>query len=118
MRRRIYTDQKCPLFGCNYNHNDRRGGLTCPDQMTTGRFRVQFGRNTRKRFSVYRGAERFLDGLRWEVDQGTYDPRDYRTDYPLGFETLAEKWLKVKEKDVKRRSYNNLKNYFNRAISA
>lgn len=54
MRGRIYTDQKCPLFGCNYIHNDRRDGLPNPDhldQMTTGRFRVQFGRNTRKRFS-------------------------------------------------------------------
>lgn len=54
MRGRIYTDQKYPLFGCNYNHNDRRSGLSCPDhpdQMTTGRFRVQFGYNTRKRFS-------------------------------------------------------------------
>ena len=86
--------------------------------MATGRFRVQFGRNTRRRFSVYREAERFLDGLRWEVDQGTYDPRDYRVDYPLGFKTLAQKWLKVKEKEVKRRSYNNLKNYISRAISS
>ena len=121
MRGRIYTDQKCPICGGNYFHDDRRRGLFCqdhPDQMATSRFRVQFGRNTRRRFSVYREAERFLDGLRWEVDQGTFDPRDYRVDYPLGFETLAKKWLKVKEKDVKRRSYNNLNNYMNKAISS
>jgi len=86
--------------------------------MATGRFRVQFGRNTRKRFSVYREAERFIDGLRWEVDQGTYDPRDYRADYPLGFETLAEKWLEVKKKEVKKKSHNNLSNYMDRAVEA
>ena len=63
MRGRIYTDQKCPVCGGNFNHDDRRRGLFCsdhPDQMATGRFRVQFGRNTRRRFSVYREAERFF----------------------------------------------------------
>lgn len=56
--------------------------------------------------------------MRWEVDQGTYDPREYRADYPLGFETLAAKWLEVKKKEVKKRSLNNLKNYMRRAIDA
>jgi hypothetical protein len=54
MSGRIYTDQKCLLFGCNYNYNDRGPGLSCPDhpdQMATGRFRVRLGHNTRKRFS-------------------------------------------------------------------
>ena len=99
MRGRIFSDQKCPICGGNFEHDDRRRGLYCPkhpEQTATGRFRVQFGRRTRKRFSVYREAERFLDGLRWEVDQGTFDPRDYRTDYPLGFEALAQKWLRLK----------------------
>ena len=53
MRGRIDTDQKCPLFGCNYNDR-RRGGLSCPDQqdqMAKVRFRFRFGHNTRKRFS-------------------------------------------------------------------
>ena len=52
MRGRIYTDQKCPRFGCNYN--DRGRGLSCPDhpdQMATVRFRARLGHNTRKRFS-------------------------------------------------------------------
>jgi hypothetical protein len=102
MRGRIYSDQNCPIYGGIFIHDDRRRGLFCknhPDQQATGRFRVQFGRKTRRRFSVYNEAERFLDGLRWEVDQGTYDSRDYRIDYPLGFETLALKWLEVKEKE-------------------
>jgi hypothetical protein len=45
MRGWIYTDQKCPLFGYKYYHIDRWHGLSCPDrpdQMATGRFRVQF----------------------------------------------------------------------------
>jgi integrase len=121
MRGRIFSDQKCPICGGTFEHDDRRRGLFCPDhpeQTATGRFRVQFGRKTRKRFSIYREAERFLDGLRWEVDQGTFDPRDYRTDYPLGFEALALKWLQVKKNEVKRKSYNNLNNYMDKAIAA
>lgn len=120
MRGRIYTDQKCPICGGIMIHDERRRGLFCekhPDQQAIGRFRVQFGRGTRKRFSHFREAERFLDGLRWEVDQGTYDPRDYRANYPLGFETLARKWLEVKKKEVKRKSYNNLRNYMDKAIA-
>lgn len=119
MRGRIFSDQKCPVCGGTFVHDERRRGLYCPnhpDQQATGRFRVQFGRGTRKRFSVYREAERYLDGLRWEVDQGTYDPRDYRSDYPLGFESLARKWLAVKQKVVKPKSYNNLRNYMGKAI--
>jgi integrase len=121
MRGRIYSDQKCPICGGKFIHDDRRCGLFCenhPEQQATGRFRVQFGRKTRRRFSVYKEAERFLDGLRWEVDQGTYDSRDYRIDYPLGFETLALKWLEVKKKEVKPKSYNNLRNYMTKAINA
>ena len=121
MRGRIYSDQRCPICGGNFVHDDRRRGLFCPvhpDQQATGRFRVHFGRGTKKRFSVYREAERFLDGLRWEVDQGTYDPRDYRINHPLGFETQARKWLEVKKKEVKPKSYANLRNYMEKAIEA
>ena len=121
MRGRIFSDQKCPICGAIFVHDERRRGLFCPkhcNQQATGGFRVQFGRGTRKRFINYREAERFLDGLRFEVDQGTYDPRDYRASYPLGFETLACNWLGIKEKEVKRKSYNNLKNYIEKAIQA
>ncbi len=34
----------------------------------------------------------------------------------MGFETQAEKWLKVKKKEVKQKSYNNLNNYMTKAI--
>ena len=33
----------------------------------------------------------------------------------MGFENLAQKWLLVKEKDVKAGSYKNLRNYMTRA---
>jgi hypothetical protein len=63
-------------------------------------------------------AERFLNGLGWEVDQGTYDPRDYRIHNPLGFEILANKWMELKKKEVKPKSYSNLRNYMNNAVAA
>jgi integrase len=97
------------------------GSLFCkkhPEQRAGNRFRVKFGRSTRKRFSNYLEAERFLDGLRFQVDQGAYDPRDYAANRPLGFETLAKQWLSVKEKKLKRKSFNNLKNCMNKAIVA
>ncbi len=103
------------------DHDERRRGQFCkihPDQQASSRFRVQFGRGTRKRFSHYVEAERFLDGLRFKVDEGTYDPRDYRADYPLGFETLSKKWLEVKKKEVKRKSYTSLRNYMAKAAVA
>lgn len=121
MRGNILSDQKCSICGEAFVHDGRRRGLFCPnhpEQTATKRFRVKFGRTTRKRFTDYKSAERYLDGLRWEVDQGTYDPRDYRSAYPLGFEKLAEKWLKVKENEVKPKSFNNLRNYMDRAIKA
>lgn len=121
MRGQIHSDQKCPICGGTFYYNYHRRGLFCkehPEQKATGRFRVQFGRKTRKRFSYFIEAERFLTGLRWEVDQGTYDPRDYRVNHPLGFETLALKWLDVKKKEVKPKSFNNLQNYMTKAINA
>ena len=121
MRGRIYTDQRCPICDGAFQYDERRRGLFCeehPEQRATARFRVQFGRRTRQRFATYVEAERFLDGLRWEVDQGTYDPRDYRKNFPLGFSFLADKWLQVKKLEVKPRSYNNLRNYMERAKEA
>jgi integrase len=118
MRGHIYSDERCPLCGGLYVHDDHRSGLFCkkhPEFRATGRFRVKFGRKTRKRFSSYQEAERFLDGLRWEVDQGTFDFRDYQTDNPLGFSSQAMKWLNIKKKELKPKSFNNLLNYMSRA---
>jgi integrase len=115
----IHSDQKCPVCAARFVYDQRRRGLFCPDhpqQRATSRFRVYFGRGTQKRFRSFEEAERFLTGIRYETDRGTFDARDYKKDNPLGFETLAEKWLKVKEQEVKPRSYANLERYMRSAM--
>ena len=80
-------------------------------------FQVRFGRELTKHFKNIEEAERFLNGIRFKSDEGTYDIRDYKRNNPLGFENLAQKWLDQKEKDIKRKSFNNLKNYMTKAIN-
>ena len=43
-------------------------------------------------------AERFLNGLQYETDRGTYDIRDYRQSQPIGFGNLVNKFLLSKRK--------------------
>ncbi len=121
MRGSIYSDKKCNVCGSRFVYSSKRRGLFCPDhhdQRATSRFRVHFGRGTQKRFKSFEEAERFLDGVRYEVDRGTFDPRDYQKNNPLGFTTLAEKWLTIKEQEVKPRSFANLNRYMKSAMIA
>jgi integrase len=121
MMGRIYSDQKCPVCGGIFVYDGRRSGLFCrhhPEQMATRRFRVRFGKKTHRRFKNYQEAERFLNGLRYEFDKGVYDPRDYQKGNPLGFAALADKWLQIKQKEVRPKSYNNLRNYMDKAKRA
>ncbi|MBT4363618.1 MAG: hypothetical protein HOD17_03940 [Desulfobacteraceae bacterium] len=113
----IDSEQKCPICKSGFQDN-LRDGLVCPNhpECRATRFRVKFGRKVCKRFKRYEPAYRFLNGLRYKKDEGTFDHRDYKKDNPFGFENLALKYLKVKEREVKRKSYNNLANYLNRAI--
>lgn len=114
MRGRIYSDQKCSLCGSTFQQVDRRRGLYCPshpNQEATGQFTVQFGRKLRKRFSNYLQAERYLDCLRYEVDQGTFDPRDHSASNPLSFTTLSNQWLAKKEDKVKPGTLCHFKHY-------
>jgi len=78
---------------------------------------VRFGRIS-KTFKYIEQAERFLTGIRYETDRGTFDPRDYRKDKPLAFNNLAIKWLEHKKKIVKPKHYANLKRYMGYAINA
>ena len=120
MRGSIYTEQKCTICGGKLKFDERRRGLYCethPDQCATGKFIVRFGGTVTKRAKTYREAERILDSLRWEVDKGSFDVRDYKRDNPLGFENLARKWLALKQEAVKAKSFNNLENYMARAIN-
>lgn len=57
-------------------------------------------------------AEQFLNTLRYKEGKGTFDPRDYQKDQPLGFTNQAENWLKKKEH---LRSFNKLRNHINYA---
>ena len=82
-----------------------------------GGFVVRFGRNLSKWFKHKNEAERFLIGLRYETDKGTFDPRDYHSSKPLSFSNLGEKYLAKKKIKVGHKHYNNLKNYINRAKS-
>ena len=114
MRGGIYSYQKCPICGSSFTFNDKTGGLVCsqhPDQYATGDFVVRFGRALRKRFQKFEDAERFLVGLRYEVDKGTFDIRDYQHDNPLSFTNLSSQWLKIKKEEVKPSSYSNLERF-------
>ena len=114
----IYSDQRCKVCGSPFKDNNR-DGLSCQKhhKERATRFKVKFGRAICKRFGPdYFGAQRFLTGLRYKYDEGTFDERDYKKDNPLGFENLATKWLDIKKREVKPKSYRNLYNYMNRAI--
>jgi hypothetical protein len=121
MRGGIYSYQKCPLCGASFNYIDKANGLVCathPDQRAAGEFVVRFGRKIKKRFSKFDEAERFLVGIRYEVDRGTFDHRDYQTGNPLGFLVLAEQWLQYKKQEVKSSSFANLERFIKAAISS
>lgn len=118
MRGRIYSDQKCPVCHSSFIHDERRRGLYCPnhpDQEATRYFTVRFGRKVNKRFPSYIHAERFLDGLRYEVDQGKFDPREYQASNPLGFKNLSETWLKSKADQIRPGTHRLYTNYLHKA---
>jgi len=111
----IYSQQKCPLCKCNFMDN-KRNALICtnhPDQKAT-RFCIYF-RSIFKRFKSYDEAARFLTGVRFKTDEGSFDSRDYRKDVPLGFSNLTEKWLETKKGNVGDSQYRNLKRYVGKA---
>ncbi len=117
MKGGIYSDERCPVCGGPYRDNGR-DGLVCPrhPEQRARTFKVKFGRKMCRRFvDDYGVAFRFLTGLRYKTDEGTFDLRDYREDRPLGFRSLAESWLVLKEKEVRKGTYKNLANYMRRA---
>lgn len=119
MRGYITSREKCPQCGSKFEDDPRRGGLFCPvhRKISSSTFVVRYG-ELYKRFDSYAMAARFLNGLRFKTDEGSLDLRDYKKDNPLGFETLAKKWLEQKESQVKAGSIKNLKGYINKAITA
>lgn len=77
---------------------------------------VRFGRQLTKHFKELSEAERFLTGIRFKTDEGSFDFRDYQKGNPLGFDTLAHKWLDFKKGRIKSTSFAPLRNYMNQAI--
>ena len=76
-----------------------------------------FGRGHYKRFKTYDEAYRHLTGLRFQTDHDRYDPRDWRMSNPLGFETLARRWLEYKANaNIKPSTIGNLTREIGRAI--
>ncbi len=123
---RIVTEEKCPV--CNASMVDN--GFTAvackehPDQIAR-KLRVRFklrGNCTQKKFARESGlqsyieARRFLDGIRFKTQEGTFDYRDYRADNPLGFANLVQQWLEIKKQEVKPDSFRPLKRYAGYAI--
>lgn len=100
MKGNIYTRQKCQICGSSLVNNEKRNGCFCkkhPDQQATGRFYMKFGNEINKSFKDYNSAARYLTGLRYENDRGTYDVRDHLGSKPLSFTNLADKYLTFKE---------------------
>ncbi len=122
MKGRIYTEERCPICDGRFYHDERRGGLFCkqhPEIAARKKFIIRFGRSLTKRCSSYEEAERFLTGLRFENDKGTFDIRDYRKENPLGFENLANKWLDQKKRtNVKAKTIQSYTNFMDKAIEA
>ena len=120
MKGNIYTRDKCFVCGKNLANDERRRGCFCPDHpqvAATGKFFVRFN-DIFKNFKHYIEAERFLTGLRYKTDEGSFDGREYRRDKPLGFANLAEKYLKVKATNTSKKHHANLARYMGRAITA
>jgi len=79
---------------------------------------VKFGREIYRRFQSYERASRFLNGIRFKTDEGTFDIRDYKKDNPLGFENLSEKWLEIKASSgIDKKTVQSYVNFMNRAIA-
>jgi len=116
----IYSRQRCPECGRSFK-DDGKTGLYCPEHhdKKASSFFVKF-KGIYKNFSYYDSARRFLEGVRYKKDEGTFDRRDYQAGNPLGFTTLSEKWLNIKSEEIKtnvitERHYGNLKNYIHTA---
>lgn len=121
MQGNIFSDEKCPTCGGKFEHFEQRHGLFCPvhGSVPLRSFRVSFGKEIRgKRFGSYQQAARFLTGIRYKHDEGTYDPRDYRAENPLGFATLSAQWLLQKEKSLKPGSFKVVRLTMATALSA
>ncbi len=119
MKGYIGTRQKCAICGVGLVHEEKRKGCFCSNHPNIGAtsFYVKFGKDIYRRFKDYEMASRFLTGLRFKNDEGSFDKRDYKKENPLGFENLVEKWLDYKSNtDIDKKTVQSLNNFMNRAV--
>jgi integrase len=116
----IYSRERCPECGRSFK-DDGKTGLYCPkhNNQKASSFFIKF-KGVYRTFNHYDSAGRFLEGIRYKEDEGTFDLRDYQAGNPLGFKTLSEKWLNIKSEEVKtgiitKRHYLNIRNYIKTA---
>ncbi|MCG8551599.1 MAG: hypothetical protein MI799_14460 [Desulfobacterales bacterium] len=113
MKGNVYTRQKCSICNARLVHSEKKNGCFCErhaNQQATGQFYVKFGKDINRRFRTYDEAARFLTGLRYETDIGTFDVRDHLASNPLSFSNLAEQYLSFKEKQ-QLASFYHIKRY-------
>lgn len=114
----IYTPEKCALCGLQMRDNGRNA-VACPrhPKQKATVFIVRFTRKIWRKFITYEEASRFLNGLRFKKDEGTFDVRDYQPGNPMGFSNLADKWLDLKRNQIKHHSWDSLNNYMRAACN-
>ena len=119
MKGYIGTREKCEICKGRLVHDERRKGCFCQDhpQVRARSYYVKFGRDIYRRFKEYEPASRFLTGLRFKNDEGSFDKRDYRKDNPLGFENQVEKYLDYKANtNINIKTVQSYRNFLTRAI--
>ncbi len=108
----IYSREKCPL--CGKNLRDTGRWMACPDhpkeRNDRGLYVKAFGL-TRRFDRDYAGASRFITGVRFKKDEGSFDKRDYDHGRPLAFDNLIAKWLEYKRDEVSPGYYQHLIEY-------
>ena len=122
MKGSIYTDETCPVCGGTLHHDENRDGFFCNEnhaKVIPDKCRVHFGRQVKKRFRDYRQAVQFLSGLRFKTVEGTFDYRDYAAENPLGFDTLARKWIDHKEASgISHNHFRNIRRDIEKCLTA
>jgi len=126
MKGSIHTSAKCPICGGSFRLDENIDVMVCTGRLShspvyhQGKCRVYY-KSTTMRFDTVKAAKQNLDHLRVKDQKyGTYDPRDYKKDVPLGFTTLADLWLKHRERNAQGKAISastleSYRNYMRRA---
>jgi hypothetical protein len=112
MKGNIYTKERCDVCNRPLRHDQNISAFVCPEHPAkiypVRDMVVRFGRSVAKRFNNYQNAVQFLNNLRYQSGQGTFDPRDFESEKPLGFETQAMKWLQVKKQTLNLKTWKGV----------